>query len=261
MVQLLDAAAIVAAGFAAGTINAVVGSGSLVTFPTLLALGYPPLTANISNNIGLVAGGMTAVHGYRSELTGQRTRLRRLVPMSLVGSVTGALLLLRLPAEAFRTIVPVLVGAAVLLVLLQPRIAARVARRQAVLGTPGEVTEVPAGPLVMAGVFGAGVYGGYFGAAQGVVLVGLLGSLLAERLQRANALKNVLALGVNAVAALTFTLVAPDQVDWAVVALISVGSLVGGSGGAWVGRRLPPDVLRAVIAIIGVVAVIRLLGS
>lgn len=263
----LDAVAILAAGAFAGTINAVVGSGSLVTFPTLLALGYPPLTANISNNIGLVAGGVTAVHGYRQELTGQRARLLRLGPMSLLGAVAGALLLLRLPAEAFKAIVPVLVAAAVVLVLLQPRIAARVAARQRVRTGAGETgpddaadpPEVPAGPVAMAGVFGAGMYGGYFGAAQGVILVGLLGSVLAERVQRANALKNVLSLIVNFVAALTFTAVAPQRVDWAVVALISLGSLVGGSGGAWVGRRLRPAVLRGVIAVIGVAAVIQLL--
>jgi uncharacterized protein len=255
-VQLLDAVAIVAAGAVAGTINAIVGSGSLVTFPTLLALGYPPLTANISNNIGLVAGGVTAVLGYREELHDQRHRLVRLAPMSLLGSIAGALLLLWLPAEAFQAIVPVLVAAAVVLVLVQPWIAARVARRQGAAGEP-----VPAGPVAMGGVFGAGIYGGYFGAAQGVILVGLLGSVLAERLQRANALKNVLSLIVNFVAALTFTLVAFERVDWAVVALISVGSLVGGSGGAWVGRRLSPVVLRGVIATIGVVAVVRLLTA
>jgi uncharacterized protein len=263
-VEPLDAVAIVAAGAFAGTINAIVGSGSLVTFPTLLALGYPPLTANISNNIGLVAGGVTAVHGYRRELAGQRGRLVRLAPMSLLGAVAGALLLLRLPAEAFKAIVPVLVAAAVVLVLLQPRIAARVARRQGTdqeLPAGAERPEVPAGPVAMAGVFGAGVYGGYFGAAQGVILVGLLGSVLAERVQRANALKNVLSLVVNFVAALTFTVVAPQRVDWAVVALISVGSLLGGSGGAWVGRRLKPAVLRAVIATIGVLAIVQLLTS
>ncbi len=249
-----EAVAILAAGAAAGTINTVVGSGTLVTFPTLLALGYPPVTANVSNNIGLVSGGVSGTWGYREELRGQGRAVRRLLPLSLLGSVAGALLLLRLPAEAFETVVPLLIGLSVVLVLVQPRLAAAGAdrRRRTGRGSRGP------GPLAQAGTLGAGVYGGYFGAAQGVLLVGVLGSLLDESLQRVNALKNLLALVVNLVAAVTFVVVRPSAVDWAVVALVAAGSLVGGVVGARVGRRLPATALRALIVGVGVVAVTRL---
>jgi uncharacterized membrane protein YfcA len=252
--QALTGVVIAAAGAAAGVINAIVGSGSLITFPILLALGYPPLTANISNNIGLVPGGVSGTWGYRRELSGQSGTLRRLAPMSVVGSLAGALLLLWLPASAFEAIVPVLIAIAVVLVVLQPRIAAWAAGRRE--GHRGHV-----GPLAMIAVLIAGMYGGYFGAAQGVLLIGLLGSLLVENLQVVNAIKNLLTLLVNAVAAVTFTVVAPEQVDWAVVVLIAAGSLTGGLAGAWVGRRLKPTILRGVVVVIGLIALVRLLTS
>ena len=251
------AAAVFAAGIAAGTINAVVGSGTLITFPTLLAVGYPPVTANVSNNIGLVFGGMTGTWGYRRELEGQAHRLRRLVPMSLVGSIVGALLLLRLPPSAFAAIVPALILFSVVLVLIQPRLAVAVQKRRAATGRPGDHV----GVLAMVATLAAGVYGGYFGAAQGVLLIGILGAVLDESLQRVNAAKNALSLVVNLVAAVTFLVVRPQAVDWHVVALIAVGSFIGGVLGARVGRSLSPAVLRGVVALVGIVAVIRLLTS
>jgi hypothetical protein len=250
------AAAIFAAGVGAGTINAVVGSGTLLTFPTLLALGYPPVTANVSNNVGLVAGGVTATWGYRRELQGQGRRLAMLAPLSFVGSVAGAFLLLRLPASAFAAVVPVLIGISVILVLAQPRIAAAVQRRRETAGRHDGRVGVPAS----AGTLLAGVYGGYFGAAQGVLLIGVLGSVLTESLQRVNAAKNLLALIVNLVAAVTFLVVRPSAVDGLVVLLIAVGSLLGGALGARVGRALSPTVLRLVVALVGVVAIVRLLA-
>ena len=253
--QLWSGVAIAAAGACAGVINAIVGSGSLITFPVLLALGYPPLTANVSNNIGLVPGGASGALGYRRELSGQSATLRRLLPMSMVGSLAGALLLLQLPAAAFDAIVPVLVAVAVVLVVVQPRIAARV---EAGRLRDGRVAR--AGPPAMAAVLLSGVYGGYFGAAQGVLLIGLLGAMLGEHLQRVNAIKNVLALAVNSVAAVTFVLVSPDLVNWAVVVLIAAGSVIGGMAGAFVGRRLPVPVLRGVVVVIGLVALVRLLA-
>src|SRR4051812_46603911 len=160
-----DALAVLAAGIGAGMINAVVGSGTLLTFPTLLALGYPPVTANVSNNIGLVFGGVTATWGYRRELRGQGPRLARLAPLSLAGAITGAVLLLRLPASAFEAIVPVLIAISVVLVLVQPRLAAAVQRRRADAGGAHDRIGVPAAGATLL----AGVYGGYFGAAQGVL--------------------------------------------------------------------------------------------
>lgn len=253
----LEAVAVLTAGVAAGTINTVVGSGTLITFPTLLAFGYPPVTANVSNNIGLVFGGITGTWGYRRELAGQRATLRRLAPMSMIGSVAGALLLLRLPDTAFATIVPVLIGISLVLVLAQPRIAAATAARRERLGQEHR----GAGPLAASGVLGAGVYGGYFGAAQGVLLVGLLGALLDESLQRVNALKNLLSVLVNTVAAVTFLLVRPAAADPVVIGLIAVGSLAGGVIGSRIGRRLHPAVLRSVIVVVGCVAILRLVAG
>ena len=255
---LVEMLAILLAGMAAGTVNAIVGSGTLITFPVLLAFGFPPVVANVSNNIGLVPGGVTATLGYREELRGQRRWIRVLAPMSLLGAVTGALLLLRLPAEAFATIVPVLLAISLILVVTQPRIQASLARRrEAAPDSSGQ----PHRLLAMSGTYAAGVYGGYFGAAQGVLLVGLLGSLLPESLQRVNALKNLLSLIVNAVAALVFVTVARDSIDWRVVALIALGSLAGGYLGSRYGRRLPPPVLRGFIVVVGIVAIVRVVTS
>ncbi|MFC5999479.1 sulfite exporter TauE/SafE family protein [Quadrisphaera sp. GCM10027208] len=254
-----EAVAIFLAGTAAGTINTIVGSGTLVTFPTLLAFGYPPVVANISNNIGLVPGGVSGTWGYRRELAGQGRRLRLLAPMSFLGSVTGAVLLLILPAEAFARIVPVLLAVSLVLVVLQPRIQASLQLRRAARGHTRESRGHTA--LAAGGTYLAGIYGGYFGAAQGVLLVGLLGSLLPEPLQRVNAAKNLLSLVVNSVAAVVFVVVAFDRVDWAVVGLIATGSLLGGLIGAGVGRRLPARVLRAVIVVVGTVAIWRILVS
>ena len=249
----LEIAAILLAGVAAGTINTVVGSGTLITFPTLLALGVPPVTANVSNTVGLVPGSISGTIGYRRELVGQRSRLVRLASASLLGGIAGAVLLLVLPSAAFDTIVPVLIGIGVLLVVLGPAISRRVAARAAARGGLPD----HGAPWVWPAVLGTGVYGGYFGAAQGVLLMAILGIGVEDDLQRHNATKNVLALIVNGVAALIFIAVA--DVDWAVAGLIALGAVVGGQIGARVGRRLPPMVLRVVIVAVGVAALISLL--
>jgi uncharacterized membrane protein YfcA len=252
-VSVLDVAAIIAAGFAAGTINTIVGSGSLITFPTLLVLGYPPLTANVSNNIGLVPGGVSGSYGYRYELEGRSGTLWRLGPLSFLGSVVGASLLLVLPPEAFNAIVPVLIAIALVLVLIGPRVQRRAADR------PPDEAQPSWHPWALGvGIFVAGAYGGYFGAAQGVLLMGIFSALSSEPLQRLNAYKNVLSSIVNAVAAVTFILFARDSIDWWVVLLIAVGSFVGGVVGARIGRRIPPAALRGLIVVIGVVAIVKL---
>jgi uncharacterized protein len=244
----LHALAVLAAGVAAGCINVIVGSGSLITFPVLLALGYPPVVANVSNTVGLVPGSASGAYGYRRELDGQRSRLLRLGAASMVGAVIGGVLLLVLPAAAFEVIVPVLIAVACVLVVAQPRLSAWLGGRQ---------RHPHGGPWLWLGVLATGVYGGYFGAAQGVVLLALLGIFLNEDLQRVNAVKNVLAGIVNASAALLFIAVA--HVDWWAALYIAVGSTIGGLLGASIGRRLPALALRVLIVVVGVAAIVKLL--
>jgi uncharacterized protein len=251
---LAEALAILAAGIGAGSINAVVGSGSLITFPTLLAFGFPPVVANVSNNVGLVPGNVSGAFGYRRELEGQRARLIRLGLLSGAGSVAGAALLLSLPPSAFQLIVPVLILVACALVLLQPRLSAWVAARDK---DRGQDRGRHGGVVLAVGVLLSGVYGGYFGAAQGVLVIGLLGILLNEGLQRVNGAKNVLVTIVNAAAAVVFILFA--HVFWPAVLLIAVGSTVGGAVGARFGRRLPPTALRIIVVLIGVVSSVKLI--
>jgi hypothetical protein len=277
--DLLQAIAIFAAGLAAGTINAVVGSGTLITFPTLLAFGYPPVLANVSNNLGLVPGVASGVYGYRAELKGQRRRLIRLGAASLCGGLVGAILLLVLPAGAFKAIVPVLIGIALVMVIFQPRLSKWVAAREAArAGTPAEAPDggtggpsavgvvAPAaqetalqvgGPVLLVLVFLSGVYGGYFGAAQGVLLLGLMGVAFTDSMQRINAVKNVLAGLVNAIAAVVFVLA--TRIDWGAAGLIAAGAILGGQLGARIGRKLPPWGLRVLIVCVGVVALVKLL--
>jgi len=242
--------AVALAGVAAGTINTVVGSGTLITFPTLLAVGVPPVTANVTNTIGLVPGSVSGAIGYRRELRGQRGRLVRLASASLVGGIIGAVLLLALPAAAFNAIVPVLILLGCVLVLLQPTISRKVAARAEHRGGVPEHGALWVWVLVML----TGVYGGYFGAAQGVLLMAIMGIGIQDSLQRLNGTKNVLAGLVNAVAAVIFIAVA--EVDWLIAGLIAGGSVVGGQIGATVGRRLPPLALRMVIVTVGVVAIV-----
>jgi len=247
---LPEAIAVFAAGVAAGGINAVVGSGSLITFPTLLAFGVPPVLANVSNNVGLVPGSASGAFGYRRELAGQRHRLLRLGAASAAGSAVGGILLLELPASTFQVIVPALILIACVLVILQPRLNRWLAARRTSAKPHG-------GAALLAGLCASGVYGGYFGAAQGVLMIGLLGLFLDEPLQRVNGLKNVLAGIVNGVAAILF--IALTHVSWVIAALIAVGSTIGGLIGARVGRRLPPMALRVLVVIIGLVSAAKLL--
>jgi uncharacterized membrane protein YfcA len=241
--------AIALAGAAAGAINTVVGSGTLITFPVLLAFGYAPVTANVSNTIGLVPGAASGAWGYRRELVGQRRRAIRLGASSVLGGVTGAVLLLVLPASAFETIVPVFIAIALLLTVLQPRLNAWLQKHQQDKRREG-------GLLTPAAVYASGVYGGYFGAAQGILLLGILGVLLPQDLQRTNALKNVLAGLVNGVAGVYFAFAA--HVQWGPAALIAAGSILGAQLGARYGQRLDPAALRAVIVVVGILAIVSL---
>jgi uncharacterized protein len=248
--SLAEAVAIAAAGMAAGAINTLVGSGTLITFPILLAFGYAPVTANVSNTIGLVPGSVSGAVGYRRELTGQRRRVLRLGTMSFAGGITGAVLLLVLPSSAFKAIVPVFIGIALVLTVLQPRLARWLLKREIDLERRGAL-------FVPLAIYLTGVYGGYFGAAQGILLLAILGVALAQDLHRTNAVKNVLAGLTNGVAGVYFMFAA--HVDWGPAAIIACTSIVGAQLGARYGRRLPPDALRAIIVVVGVFAIVRLL--
>jgi uncharacterized protein len=237
------------AGFLAGAINAIVGSGSLITFPTLLAIGLPPVTANVTNTVGIVFGSLSAVVGYRRELRPQLRRALWLSIPTIFGAALGATLVLLLPQKVFGFVVPVLVGIAVLLVIIQPRLSARLEREGARPRWGRYVLPV--------GVFLTAVYGGYFGAAQGVILMGLLTILISDPIQELNAIKNVLAGVANLVAALIFVAVA--HIDWRVAGVIAISSVVGGQAGSAVGRRLNPLFLRLVIVAAGLAALIKLL--
>ena len=239
------------AGVGAGAINTVVGSGTLITFPVLLAVGVPPVTANVSNTVGLFPGSFVGAYGYRRELAGQGRRVVRLGVASALGAAAGAVLLLVLPPAAFNAIVPILIALALVLVVFGKQLSAWLTRRR------GHPVTVVTAPLWLATLF-TGVYGGYFGAAQGVLLMAFLGLMLSESLQRQNALKNVLAGIVNLVAAVVF--ICSAHVDWQAVALVAAGSVVGGVIGARIGRRLSPPALRAIIVAVGVIALVKLLG-
>jgi hypothetical protein len=249
-VSALEIIAIFAAGIVAGTINTVVGSGTLFTFPVLLAFGYGPVVANVSNTLGLVPGSVSGAIGYRRELAGQERRVIGLAVFSVAGGITGAILLLTLPASAFKDIVPAFIVIALLLIIFQARI-------NRFLEARGSTRGDRPGPAALAGVFAGGVYGGYFGAAQGIMVLAILSLSVDERLQRLNAVKVVLTGLVNLVAGVVFVIAA--HVAWAPAGLIAGGSVLGGVLGARIGRRLPPQALRGVIVVVGIVAIVRLL--
>ncbi|MGZ5394632.1 MAG: sulfite exporter TauE/SafE family protein [Mycobacterium sp.] len=247
------------AGVGAGAINAVVGSGTLITFPTLVALGYPPVTSTMSNAVGLVAGSASGTWGYRRELRGQWNRLRWQLPASFVGAGLGAWLLLHLPEKVFLQVVPVLLILALVLVVVGPRIQEWARQRSEAAGESAEHVSPRKMVMLVVATFAVGIYGGYFTAAQGIMLIAAMGALLPEDMQRMNAAKNLLSLVVNIVAAVAYTVVAFDRISWPAAGLIAVGSLIGGFLGAHYGRRLSPNALRAVIVVVGLIGLWRLL--
>jgi uncharacterized membrane protein YfcA len=250
-VSALQIAAVLAAGVAAGAINAIVGSGTLITFPVLLAFGYAPVVANVSNTVGLVPGSIAGAVGYRRELGGQARRAMPLAAASAVGAIAGAVALLILPASAFKAIVPVFIALALVLIVLQPTLS------RAHPSHPPRQRE-QAGAVATGAVGLSGVYGGYFGAAQGIILLSILGLSVDDDLQRINALKVVLAGLVNLVAGVVFVIAA--QIAWLPAALIAAGSTAGGVLGAHGARRLPEWALRVVIVAVGLAAIVKLVA-
>lgn len=242
------AALLAGAGLLAGAVNALAGGGSLISFPALLAAGYPPVTANVTNTVALFPGYAGSVAGGRAELKGQGARIRSLAVVSVVGAALGSVLLLTTPSEVFRAVVPFLILLACGLLLLQPRLAARV-----------QAADRPAhgGLVLQGGVLLAAVYGAYFGAGLGVLLLGLLGVFVVERLQVVNALKNVVSVVVNAVAVVAFGIFGP--VAWEAVLVVALASLTGGYLGGRLAGRVPSRLLRGAVVVYGVVVSILLL--
>ena len=245
-------ASLALAGVAAGAINTVVGSGTLITFPVLLAFGYAPVTANVANTIGLAPGSASGAWGYRRLLAGQRGSAISLGVSSALGGAIGAVLLLVLPASSFAEIVPGFITLALILTVLQPRLGARFQKHEVGIGSRRRA-------VALVAVFASAVYGGYFGAGQGIILIAILAVLLAQDLQRANALKTVLTGSVNGVAGVYFLLAA--HVEWAPAATIAVASIVGAQFGARFAKRLKPTTLRAIIVGVGILAVVDLLAG
>lgn len=242
---VIEALAILAAGALAGGINTVIGSGSLITFPTLLAVGYAPVTANVTNTVGLVPGSASGVVGYRRELRGHWRRCAILGMGTTAGAVLGGILLLELPDAVFDAVVPALILLAVALMAL-PKPSREVGAKTDHTGWG------------IAASFSTGIYGGYFGAAQGIILISLLRLCFTEDLQVLNAIKNVLAGLANLVAGLLFIVVA--DVAWDAALLIAAGSVVGAQVGAHYGRRLPQEALRRTVIVYGAaVAVVLIL--
>lgn len=246
---LLDAAIILLAGLAAGTINGIIGSGTLITFPVLVALGYPPVVANQTSSLGLFPGAFASVAAFKDDLRGHWRATSRFMACALVGASVGAALLLALPASAFEAVVPILIGGALVLIVFQPRIAAALAERR----RPGKA-EV--GPLTLLALVACGVYGGYFGAAQGIMLFAVLGTALPDDPQRVNGTRPLLAGMANLVSAAIF--VAIGNPDYAAAGLLVVSGLAGGVLGGFVAKRLSKQTLRVVIVLVGVAAILQL---
>jgi len=258
-VTLFEGAIILIAGLAAGIINVVAGAGTLITFPVLLALGVPPITANVSNTVGLIPASIAGAHGYRRELRSQWRPVALMALFSAVGGIVGGLLLLVLPEQAFAGVVPFLLLLAAALSAIQPRVAGYVRRKAPVASAGTLLTEVDTRPLTIGlilGVLATGVYGGYFGAAQGVVLLALLGILWSTDMHQANGAKNVLAGVANIVSAIIF--ISSGTVDWRIALLIGIGSAAGGWLGARIGRRLSAPVLRTILVVVAVTAAVVL---
>ena len=236
-----------------GAINAVAGGGTLLTFPTLYAIGLSPVAANVTNTVGLVPGYLGGIAGYRRELEGQAANVRRLVPVALVGALLGSTILLVTSTKVFADIVPFLVAGAALLLLAQPRLQRRLRRTHP---ETGAATGPEHRRLTMVCVFLAAVYGGYFGGVLGVILLAVLGITMTDHLQRLNALKSVLQFATNIVAVVVFALFGP--VHWWLVLVMAPCTLLGGWLGTHGARRLHPDVLRRIVAAVGLVAAVLL---
>jgi uncharacterized protein len=235
---VLELLAVAAAGAAAGASNAIAGGGSLITFPTMVALGVPPLSANVTNTIGVIPGAVGGALGYTDLLREQRERIFRLLAPMLLGAAAGTVLLLLTSNAAFEAIVPVLVAGSCLLLLFQPRLMEWVSHA----GNEHS-------PFLTAGLLFSGAYGAYFGSAVSILLLALLALFVLDTIQHLNAIKILLVGFSNLLAGVAYAFLAP--VEWRFVLCLWVFSLLGGRLGAHLARRVPSDALRVSIAVIG----------
>lgn len=243
VVTLADLLVLAVTGVAAGIVSTVASLASVVSYPVLLALGLPPLSANVTNTVSLLFTGVGAAAGSRPELAGQGKRVRRLGLVTALGGAAGAALLLATPARTFEEAAPVLIGGASLLLLLQP-------------ARPPGHADRERSPLLLGALFCVAVYVGYFGAAGGILLLAVLTSMITEPMARTNALKNVVSGLANAVAAVAFAAFGP--VRWAAVLPLAAGFLIGGWTGPALVRRIPGRALRILIGLGGIALAIRL---
>ena len=246
--------AVVAAGFGAGVLTSTVGVASLLSFPILVAVGLPPVVANATNTVGMTPAGLSGSFGYRRELSEHPRVTATVVATCMVGSVAGATLLLALPPGVFEAVVPWLILFTCVLVGAQPRISSWLRNRQ---GADLVEPRTTMSPITIVFAVLTGVYGGYFGAGSGVMMLAVLGLGLDIELRVTNALKTLAVLAANLVAAVIFIFAA--NLDWAAVGMLAIGSVVGGYVGAHIGRRLPPALFRSLIVLIGVTASVMML--
>jgi uncharacterized membrane protein YfcA len=237
-----QAALLVAAGVAAGGVNAIAGGGSLISFPTLIGIGLPPVAANVTNSVAVFPGYASSVLGSRADLAGQRHLLRTIIPTAALGTIIGCVLLLATPARAFELVVPFLVLAAAAILAFQDRL-------RGFVGQPRAMSPRRQAVAVQTMVLLGSVYGGYFGAALGVMLVAALALVLDESLNRINALKNVLSASVGLVTVVVFAIFGP--VHWGAALTLAPATIIGGYAGALLARRLPARVLRVIIVVFG----------
>ncbi|MEV1247593.1 sulfite exporter TauE/SafE family protein [Nonomuraea sp. NPDC049750] len=246
MLDPLRLTVLAVAGFLAGAVNGVAGGGSLISFPTLLAMGYSPVAANVTSALATLPGYVGGLVGYRDELGTVRPKVRQLAAVSVAGAACGSAILLGAPAEQFRSIVPVLVLVSVIALALQGMVAGRLDKARAAGGGRG----------LLIGQFAVSMYGGYFAAGLGVMMLAVLGAFVAADLHRLNALKGALSLLVGSVSALCFTMFGP--VEWIPVAVMSLTGLAGGRSGVVLARRVPPRYLRWLIVGAGLVLSVAL---
>lgn len=250
----VEAVIVAVAGFLGGAVNALAGGGSLISFPALLAVGYPSVTANVTNSLAMWPGYASSSLAFRGELADQRPRIRVLGLTATAGGVAGSVLLLGLPSEVFDAVVPWFVLLASLLLAVQPRLADLIRRRNR---RPERAPH--RSPALHGALFFAGAYGAYFGGGLGVVLIGVLGLYLSDHLHVIMGMKNVISLLVNTVAVVAFVFFAP--VSWTALAVVAPAAFVGGYTGSKVAKQIPPDALRLGIvligALVGVVMLVR----